>query len=44
VRLLAEVPVFEFAVAPDGQRLAVLTAGEKPELRVYRLTLPPPSQ
>ena len=43
VRLLAEVPVFEFAVAPDGQRLAVLTAGEKPELKVYRLTLPPSS-
>jgi len=44
VRVLAEVPVFEFAVAPDGQRLAVLTAGEKPELRIYRLTLPPSSQ
>ncbi len=44
VRLLAEVPVFEFAVAPGGQQLAVLTAGEEPELRVYRLTLPPPSQ
>jgi hypothetical protein len=43
VRLLAEAPVFEFAVAPDGQRVAVLTAGEKPELRIYRLRLPPAS-
>jgi dipeptidyl aminopeptidase/acylaminoacyl peptidase len=41
VRLLEELPVFEFAQAPDGQRLAVLTAGKKPELRIYRLTLPP---
>lgn len=43
LRLLAEVPVFEFAVAPSGQQLVVLTAGEKPELRVYRLALPPSS-
>lgn len=39
-RLLPEVLLYDFWVSPDGQRLAVLTAGENPELRIYQLTLP----
>lgn len=40
-RVLSEVLIQDFWVAPDGERVAVLSAGLKPTLKVYRL--PPPS-
>lgn len=37
VRLLPEELIHDFWPSPDGQQVAVLTAGLKPELRIYRL-------
>jgi hypothetical protein len=36
-RLLPEVTLYDFWVSPDGTRVAVLTAGPAPELRIYKL-------
>jgi hypothetical protein len=40
VRVLSEQKVRNFWLAPDGKQLAVLTADDWPELRIYRLSLP----
>lgn len=36
-RLLPETLLYDFWVSPDGSRVAVLTAGPTPHLRVYKL-------
>lgn len=41
VRVLPEVLIQDFWLAPDGRRLAVLTAGLDPKLQVYELATPP---
>lgn len=40
LRLLPEVQAYDFWVGPEGGRVAVLIAGDSPELRVYRLEIP----
>ena len=40
VRVLSEQKVENFWLTPDGRQLAVLTADDWPELRIYRLRLP----
>lgn len=35
-RLLPETLLYDFWVSPDGSRVAVLTAGPTPHLRVYK--------
>lgn len=42
-RLLPEEVIYDFWVTPDGQRLAVLTAGSNPAMKIYHLSLPSPT-
>ena len=37
-RLLPETVLYDFWVSPDGTRVAVLTAGPTPHLRIYKLS------
>jgi len=41
-RLIADARIQDFWVSPEGNLVAILTADENPELKVYRLRCKPP--